>query len=247
MRTHTRLNTEDIFIRRIQNSLLQSTISGWRRRGKTLLDINCGDGRFLRPLWHAGFDVTATEANANLRARAAQAMGERAEIYAAHDTDLPFDNNEFDWAVLHLTSQTEDVLQDEVREASRIAAHGLAVTFWNTSSPVFLCSGRSTTVHGLSWFTVKTALSSLQAGSVTTRTTLLFALPILRRHWPKLFFNSWKIRLPLGAWATLRLDMSPRSTVTPLVLPTKLRKIHRFEPVLEYSHGDTDKPSSRRV
>ncbi|MBQ7618034.1 MAG: methyltransferase domain-containing protein [Desulfovibrio sp.] len=227
------LNPEEIFIRRIQNSLLQQSIAGWRRRGKTLIEINCGDGRFSRTLWQAGFDVTATEADFNLRTLAASSLAGRTEIYAANELDLPFDHNEFDWAVLHLESTKSSELKEVFQEASRVAAHGVVVTFWNACSPVFLLAGRKLWGKSYSWFSVQAALRALKVGSLTTRTTLLFAWPILRRIWPRLFFSSVKTRLPLGAWATLRLDLSPRSTVTPLMLPTKLRKLNRFEPVLE--------------
>ncbi|MBR4741591.1 MAG: class I SAM-dependent methyltransferase, partial [Desulfovibrio sp.] len=93
------LNPDDIFIRRIQNNLLHHSLAGWRRRGKMLLDINCGGGRFLRSLWHSGFDVTATEENFKYRQHAAHIMKGVAEIYAAHPTHLPFEDDFFDWAV----------------------------------------------------------------------------------------------------------------------------------------------------
>ena len=234
MQTKLRLNPDDIFIRRIQNALLQHCIAGWRRRSKTLLDINCGDGRFLRSLWHIGFDVTATEASYDQRLQAARNLGQRAEIYAADDTDLPFDNNQFDWAVLHLSTTPLTHLDDALKEAARVCEHGLAVTFWNSFSPVLLChSTKQTPINAYSWFTIRQTLRSLQLGSINTASTLLFAFDIFRKYCPKIFFNSWKTRLPFGAWTTIRLDMSPRSTVTPLLLPTRLRKYHNFEPVLE--------------
>lgn len=230
-----RLNPNDIFIRRIQNSLLHSGIAGWRRRGKTLLDINCGDGRFLKSLWHAGFDVSATELNFRLRTQAAQSMGRHAEIYAAQDSDLPFENAAFDWVVLHLRYEDDkDCLEDALKEAVRVAGHGLCVTFWNSASPAcFLQKGLATSLGSFGWWRVRSCLRHLAGGRVSTQSTLLFALSPLRRLWPRLYFSTVKTRLPLGLWTVIRLDMSPRSTLTPLILPTRFRKMPDLEPVLQ--------------
>ena len=231
----TRLNPDELFIRRIQNALLQSSIADWRRRGKTLLDINCGDGRFLKSLWHAGFDVSATELNFRLRTLAAQSMGRHAEIFAAQDNDLPFDNASFDWVVLHLKAENDsEILEDVLNEACRVASLGLCLTFWNSASPVcFLQKGLSASLGSFNWWHVRRMLLRTDRGCLTTKSTLLFAFAPLRRFWPKLFFNTWKTRIPLGAWTTIRLDMSPKSTLTPLVLPTRFRKMTGLEPVLE--------------
>ncbi|MBQ7607295.1 MAG: class I SAM-dependent methyltransferase [Desulfovibrionaceae bacterium] len=226
------LNPEDIFIKRIQNALLQKSIAGWRRRGKLLLDINCGDGRYLRKLWQNGFDVTATEADHTLRKRAQSVMHDRAEIYAAHDTHLPFEDKAFDWAVVHIMRPPKH-LKEILEEAVRVAGHGLAVTFWNATSPIFLFSqSAALRVQPISWFTVWNTLRSTGEGTVSTRSTLLFPYRMFH-NCPSLYFSPKTSCLPIGAWATLRLDMSPQSTVTPLALPTRLRKIPRFEPVLE--------------
>ncbi|MCR4667088.1 MAG: class I SAM-dependent methyltransferase [Desulfovibrio sp.] len=234
MQTKTGLNPGEIFIKRIQNALLHHAISGWRRRSRTLLDINCGDGSFLRHLWHSGFDVTGTEPSYENRQEAAKKLGEHAEIYAASETHLPFDDNQFDWVVIHLGKTPRDQLEKALEEAARVAGHGLAVTFWNTASPVLLLHGQKTNLGGYSWLRVRQTLRRLQPGSVTTFSTLLFAFDFFRKPLPKLFFNSWKTHLPLGAWTTIKLDMTPQSAVTPLLLPTNLRKINSFEPVLEY-------------
>ncbi len=244
----TKLNPDDIFIRRIQNALLQSGIAGWRRRGKTLLDINCGDGRFLKSLWHAGFDVSATELNFRLRTQAAQSMGRHAEIFAAQDNDLPFDNASFDWVVLHLRADSDsEILEEVLNEAVRVAGHGLCVTFWNSVSPVcFLQKGLTTSLGCFNWWKVRHILRRASRGRLTTKSTLLFAFSPFRRFWPKLFFNTWKTRLPLGAWTTIRLDMTPQSTLTPLVLPTRFHKITGFEPVLECKSQDVAQEAATR-
>ena len=90
-----RADTAGQFSLQMQKLLLQHSIAAWPRRGRTLLEINCGRGDFLPLLWECGFDMTATESNPDLRAEAGR-MADRAEVLAATDDHLPFDDGEFD-------------------------------------------------------------------------------------------------------------------------------------------------------
>ena len=225
------IHTTELFINRIQRHLLQQTIADWQRRGTTLLDINCGDGRFLKFLWHSGFDVTATEHSHTLRSHAAASIEDRAEIFACEASDLPFEPHQFDWTVLHLRDCDAPLLSDTLKEAIRVSRQGLAITFWNSSAPAFFLSLKRKGHEGFSWWKVFSALREEHEGSISTLTTLLFSFAPLRRLWPRLYFSTFSTRFPLGAWAVLRLDLSPRSTHTPLFLRTGLRRIQRLEPL----------------
>ena len=228
------INPDEMFIRRIQCHLLVHSVAGWQRRGKTLLDINCGDGRFLKKLWHIGFDVSATEASKNLRLAAGKSLGARAEIVAAEDNDLPYENNYFDWAVLHIQSTDPQRLVESISEAIRVAELGLAVTFWNTTAPaLFFNKNPETKRKSLGWYAVWNTLRNLHQGSLTTRSTLLCAFAPLRHIFPRFYFKSWQTKLPIGAWTIIRLDLSARHTVTPLLLRTNIHKINNLEPIME--------------
>ena len=223
-----------MFIRSIQRHLLLHSVAGWQRRGKTLIDINCGDGRFLKNLWHIGFDVSAAEASRQLRQAAANSLGDRAEIAAADDVDLPFEDNYFDWAVLHICDNDLERLNQSISEAIRVAELGLAVTFWNSLSPAMLFNRNPKTKrHSLPWYAVWNALRRCHAGALTTYSTLLCAFAPLRHLFPRFYFKSWQTKLPIGAWTIIRLDLSARHTVTPLLLRTNIRKINNLEPIME--------------
>ena len=242
----TYINPDEMFIRRIQQHLLLHSVAGWPRRGKTLIDINCGDGRFLKNLWQMGFDVSATESVRTLRVAAANSLGDRAEIAAAQDSDLPYENNYFDWAVLHIRSNDVKRLNQAISEAIRVAELGLAVTFWNSTAPAFIFNKNKTTQsQSLSWYAVWSTLRNLHEGTLTTHSTLLAAFAPLRHILPRLYFQSWQTRLPLGAWTIIRLDLSPRHTVTPLFIRTNRRKIDQnLEPILECQWPDSKKRSA---
>ena len=241
------INPDEMFIQRIQRDLLLHSVAGWQRRGKTLLDINCGDGRFLKTLWHMGFDVAAVEHSHKLRTVAYNFLRGRAEIYAAEPCDLPFDDNYFDWAVLHLRSNSCDQLKTAIAEAIRVAELGLAVTFWNKTAPALLFNhDTETKLQEISWWAVWNTLRSLHAGTLTTHSSLLCAFAPLRRLCPRFYFKSWRTRLPLGAWTVIRIDLSARHSVTPLVLRTNLRKINNLEPILEYHTTDSTSKTQQK-
>ena len=116
-----RADTAGQFSLQMQKLLLQHSIAAWPRRGRTLLEINCGGGDFLPLLWECGFDMTATESNPDMRADAGR-MADRAEVLAATDDHLPFDDGEFDWVVLHLVSAGGQSARTAMAEALRVAA-----------------------------------------------------------------------------------------------------------------------------
>jgi SAM-dependent methyltransferase len=226
-----------------QSSLLQTCLAAWPRRGKTLLEINCGKGLFLPLLWECGFDVTGTEIIPELRAMAVENIGSKAEVEAAADDHLPFDNDSFDWAILH-ASATQDAakLETAVSEALRVAAGGLAVTFWNLTSltyAVYRLSGRKTfwPTPAYRWWSIQSMLKNFRAGRLTSFTTLVGPPGIWGKRCQTVLCDTCLRFLPLGAWGIIRLDISPPGFVTPLLLYSGQRGLHPPEPALEYRRG----------
>ena len=130
-----------------QQNLLQQCLAGWPRRGKTLLEINCGQGAFSPLLWECGFDLTVTELRPEQRTQAAAVLGARAEILAAADDYLPFEDNFFDCAVLHLAAGDTKKIDAAVHEALRVSSRGIAVPFgtaclWRTLCTAFRAANR---------------------------------------------------------------------------------------------------------
>lgn len=115
-------------------SALQANIASWRRRNTHLLEINCGAGLCLQILWECGFDVTGTSASCEQRRQASLVAPCGTEILAAHDDDIPVEDDSFDWVILHLAEHGTREVRAAVMEAARIASRGLVITFWNRSS-----------------------------------------------------------------------------------------------------------------
>lgn len=220
--------------------LMQQSLAAWPRRGTRLLEINCGEGLFLPLLWECGFDVTGTERTPHLRARAAINAAARAEVEAAADDHLPFEDNAFDWVVLHVVAADADALAASVGEALRVAARGLAVTFWNTASLPGFCrrlSGRKAVwpAPGHSWWRVWRLIRAFRTGRLTSLSTLAGPMCTWNRQCVVAPCNSWLRGLPLGAWSVIRLDMAPLRPVTPLPLRLGRGRLRRPEPALEYT------------
>lgn len=221
-----------------QQNLLQHSLAVWPRRGKTLLEVNCGQGMFSPLLWECGFDLTATELRPELRARAAAAMGCRAEIAAAADDHLPFDDSSFDGVVLHLSSGDREKVKIAVREALRVSSGGLAVTFWNSASLAYLLhclQGRKKNWPGPAhqWWSIWRLLKDMGDGKACGMSTLAGPRSAWNRSCP-LGGCVHKLPLPLGAWCVIRLDLGPARPVTPMPLKIKGQRLRRPEPVLEY-------------
>lgn len=218
-----------------QMALLEAALASWPRRQAPLLEVNCGNGAFLEFLWRCGFDVRATEADYALRVCAQRREVPALEIHAATDNDLPFDNDEFDWVIVHLKTGEADRIAACANEAARLARRGLMLTFWNSQSFPGLC-WRLThtspwTENPAAWWTVWRQLSKLRLGSVSTHSTLAAPVCFWRKQWR---LGSGSGRTMFGAWCAIRLDMGPALPVTPL--PLRLNSSLRgAEPVMEYS------------
>ena len=191
-------------------------IAGWPRRGHRLLELYCGDGRFLESFWQSGFDVTGQERDPGLLSKARARLKQTADFTCGHPEHLPFEDRAFDYVVclngLHCSPRPRETLN----EMCRLAARGLLLAFPNAWS-----------IYGLSRFFLRPKSGSgfkhllhpfkiqswLRAGGREGR--IRWASNLLgpactwhgRNGWMRINFIS--IPLPLGACALLRLDFSP--------------------------------------
>ena len=117
-----------------RTALLLSMLAPWPRRGRELLVIGCGAGHVLPPLWQSGFDLSACETSPALREQARRRAPQGVEIEAASPDWLPFADNSFDWVLLRADELPPTALPAALSEACRVAACGLALTFWNSAS-----------------------------------------------------------------------------------------------------------------
>lgn len=228
-----------------QVALLETALAAWPRRQAPLLEVNCGNGAFLEFLWQSGFDVRGTEADAELRKFALRRAVPDLEIYAASDEDLPFENEEFDWVIVHLKTGEEAHIAACANEAVRLARRGLMITFWNSHSLPGLCwrmlHSSKWAENSASWWVVWRQIDKLNLGSASTFSTL--AAPVCA--WRKqLRLGSRITRSIFGSWCAIRLDLCPQTPVTPL--PLRLNAgLRQPEPALEYT-ADTVNPSEEQ-
>ena len=233
---HKRKREGARFILSLQLGLLQRALAPWPRRATRLLEINCADGAYLPFLWHSGFEITATEANARLREEA-QSHELDTDIRAASDDDLPFEDDFFDWAILHILPRADVRLEDSVQECLRIARRGLLFSFWNSSSLPALCwrlgHRQPWPPNALALHKVWSCVRNLHLGDMSVMSTL--GAPFF--SWREKRFlkrlNSAFYFLPLGAWCLIRLDLGKPKLVTPLRL--RLENIMaQAMPAMEY-------------
>jgi protein-L-isoaspartate O-methyltransferase len=212
--------------------LLQNCLAVWPRRGKRLLEINCGEGFFLPVLWECGFDVTATEHEPDLRNRALAHVGFRAEIMASSDEYLPFEDDAFDWVILHAAAKDWPAFENSLTEALRVATGGLAVAFWNSASFSYMLSRLSD--RGF-WprpryncFSVWRKLKQRGMGRLTSLSALSGPVRTWNRVHGGVLCQAVTHVLPLGAWCIVRMDIAPPGSVTPL--PLRLRNARFASP-----------------
>lgn len=218
-----------------QLELLERALASWPRRHAPLLEVNCGNGAFLQFLWQAGFDVHATEADPELRLNAQKRQVPGLEVYAAEDYDLPFDNDEFDWVVIHLKNGGCEGIRQSMTEGVRLAKRGIMLTFWNSVSLPAFCwrvfHKKPWAVNAVSWWLVWRQMSQLGAGRLNLFSTL--AAPVCA--WRKQLRIGRALSAgPLGAWCVIRLDMDSTRPQTPLPLRLDMN-LSKARPLIDYA------------
>jgi ubiquinone/menaquinone biosynthesis C-methylase UbiE len=102
--------------------------------GDRVLDIGCGSGNHLLLLSRLGLDVSGVDASSHMIRRAKERLGARCTLKLGTAEDLPFDDNEFDYAVLIHTLEFLDDPLPAIREAGRVAKQKILVGVMNTLS-----------------------------------------------------------------------------------------------------------------
>lgn len=232
--------------------LLQMT-SAWRRRHRRMLQIECGTGKFLEVFWEAGFDLTATASSATDVHKARARIGHRAELHLAQSDDLPFEDRSFDYVLLLTTLDYCPHPQKVIKEASRVCAKEMLISFLNKHSlyALSLAGPGSSTAHPRphSWWSWP-SLRSFLAHSLGPRSICAKGGILPGPYWtwqPKpvcQILNSALCPTLFGAYCGLRLDM----TADPLINPLPAW-VHQPKPSAPYSNrvrGGHQIPSRER-
>ena len=91
------------------------------RPGERVLDIGCGAGNHLITFSGLGLNVSGIDASAHMIHKAKERLGHRCTLRIGMAEDLPFDDNEFDLAVMINTLEFLDNPLLALREAGRVA------------------------------------------------------------------------------------------------------------------------------
>jgi ubiquinone/menaquinone biosynthesis C-methylase UbiE len=102
--------------------------------GERILDIGCGFGNHLLILNRLGLDVSGIDASPYMIGRARERLGEKCTLKTATAEDLPFDDNEFDLAILINTLEFLDDPLEALREAGRVTSRKVFVGVLNSLS-----------------------------------------------------------------------------------------------------------------
>lgn len=115
---------------------LESAIPGLLspRAGERVLDIGCGEGNHLLLFSRLGLDITGLDASPYMIDRARKRLGPRCTFKKGRAEDLPFDDNEFDLAVMINTLEFLDSPMDALREAGRVARRSVFIGVMNSLS-----------------------------------------------------------------------------------------------------------------
>ncbi len=132
------------FISVARQVLLHQLMSGWHRRGATLLQVGLRAGFSPEFFWEAGFDVTALDASEYCLEAAHAQTGSRVAYRLGNPGYLPFEDGEFDYVVLihcgirrkkkERFAPLEEDAPEVLLEARRVGTRGIAILEWNRCS-----------------------------------------------------------------------------------------------------------------
>jgi ubiquinone/menaquinone biosynthesis C-methylase UbiE len=102
--------------------------------GERVLDIGCGAGNNLLFFSKLGLDITGIDASPYMISMARERLGSRCALKRGLAEDLPYDDNEFDLAVLINTLEFLDEPLQALREAGRVANRRVFIGVMNSLS-----------------------------------------------------------------------------------------------------------------
>jgi SAM-dependent methyltransferase len=108
--------------------------------GERILDIGCGEGNHLQIFSRLGFDVYGLDASPYMIRRARERLGRSCTLEVGEAEDLPFEDNQFDLALLINTLEFLDHPVEALVEAGRVARRGVFIGVTNGLSWYCLCA-----------------------------------------------------------------------------------------------------------
>ena len=208
----------------MEHRLVHHLVSAWPRRGQKLVEIGCGTGRFLLPFYESGFDVTGIDQSPAMLKMARSRLGHHADFHVGVAEHLPFDDNEFDYAVLATVLEFCDDPLRAMQEAVRVARKGVLVAFLNSYSLYRLSRIKKRGTGMLScaqWFTPAQIMTYIGEASGNKPCRARSVLPgppsTWRSAWPWKLVNGLVYPVWLGGFCAIRCDLYGDQAKTPLM------------------------------
>ena len=102
--------------------------------GERVLDVGCGEGNHLLLFERLGLDACGVDASSYMIRRARKRLGDRAHLRVGNAEDLPFEDNEFDLAVLINSLEFLDDPMTALREVGRVTRRRVFIAVMNRLS-----------------------------------------------------------------------------------------------------------------
>lgn len=217
--------------------LFQNLVSMWPRRDYTLLDIGCGVGAFLEMFCSYGFDVTGLDNNLEILELSSNRLKNRAEFQLGDFTDLPFEDESFNYASLVTILEYVENPKTILAEAFRIASDGIIVGFTNKWSITYLTRNTLQLFHKIPkregqwispWQIIRIAKQLYPECRIYCRSTLLGPMCTWSTNslWSKV--NRIVLSFPIGAYVGMRIEKYPKPALTPLLLKAKEQAVNVY-------------------
>jgi SAM-dependent methyltransferase len=117
------------------------------QKNEKVLDIGCGMGNSLLTLSRMGLDATGIDASPYMIGLAKNRLGNKCELVSGPAEDLPFSDNQFDFALLINTLEYLDDPVSALIEAGRVARRKVLICTINSISPYYLSAGVTGVFH----------------------------------------------------------------------------------------------------
>lgn len=225
---------EGSFALRREYRLFQRLVSGWPRRGSSLLGVGCAPGVFLEMLWEYGFDVTGMDSSQEGIDMAREHLHHRADFRIGQPDYLPFEDESMDYvgivSVLEYVPDPRAVLA----EALRVASRGVVIGFMNRWSLYGMLAGppwpwvKAEKRRSGRWFNPWSMARMVRELSPGARMCMKSVLPGLPGSWRDTRIagriNALELPLPLGTFVGLRVDKADAIPLTALPLTIQDRQ-----------------------
>jgi len=200
--------------------LLEWLTAAWPRRGRTLLEVGCGPGVFLEFFHRAGFDVTGLDKSPVMAAAAGYRMGAQAECRVGDAHALPYEADQFDYVALLTVLDFMEEPGVALREAARVAKHGIVVGYLNRFSVHALCVEKRSISGRARWFTpwAMRMLARQALGRAPLREASVLPGPkcTWREGFPLWRLGRILLPAPVGAYCAFVADLTAEPLRTPL-------------------------------